>query len=81
MTISISFFGQQRSIIGTDKLDVVLTPEAVVGDLLSYVRQQYPLFNADAKDVLITVNGQACSPAYVLKAHDRVAFLPHLGGG
>jgi molybdopterin converting factor small subunit len=81
MTISVSFFGQQRSIVGADELDVALTPGAVVADVLSYVRQLYPLLNVNAKNVLITVNGQACSPAQVLKTHDRVAFLPHLGGG
>ena len=81
MTVSVSFFGQQRTIIGADTLDVVLTPEAVVADVLSYVRQHYPLLNVDAKDVLITVNGLACPPSRALKAYDRVAFLPHLGGG
>ena len=81
MVVSINFFGMQRAVTNTAGLDMPITDETRVADALAYVRSQYPQLRLDEKGVLITVNHEMARADRVLRANDRVSFLPHIGGG
>jgi molybdopterin converting factor small subunit len=81
MVISIDFCGIQRSITRTDKIDISLFDHARVTDVLKLLRDLYPDLPLDEKTVTATVNLEISSMDRVLKADDKVSFLPHIGGG
>ena len=81
MIVSIEFFGMQRAVTGTDRIDMTVTEKATVADVLEEVRRRYPELPLDEKKVLITINQEMASPDTVLKANDTVSFLPSIGGG
>lgn len=81
MMVSIEFFGMQRAVTGTDRMDMLVTEKATVADALEEVRRRYPELRLDEKKVLITLNQEMASLDTVLKANDTVSFLPSIGGG
>ena len=81
MIVSIEFLGMQRVITQTGNIDMPVTGKTRVNDVLEYVRHQYPALNLDDGMILITVNQEMASLDRILRANDRVLFLPIIGGG
>jgi len=81
MKVSIEFFGAQRVIVKTDRIDMPITEDTTVHDVLEYVRGQYPGLHLDERMVIVTVNRQITSLDRILYPGDTVSFLPFISGG
>jgi molybdopterin converting factor small subunit len=81
MKVSIEFFGAQRVIAETDRIDMPITEDTTVHDVLEYVRCRYPTLQLDDGMVIVTVNRQITSLDRILSTDDTVSFLPFISGG
>jgi molybdopterin converting factor small subunit len=81
MKVSIEFFGTQRVIAKTDRIDMTITEDATVSDVLEYVKRRYHALQLDEGMVIVTVNKQIASLDRVLSTGDTVSFLPFISGG
>ncbi len=81
MKALVEFMGTQRIVTKTHSLDVPIAGKTRVIDALEYIKQRYPELPLDNGMVLITVNQEISTPDRILKANDRVLFLPLIGGG
>ena len=81
MVISIDFCGMQRSHTKTRSIDIKLSSPSKVTDVLEYIKRQYPQLPLDEHSVMATVNQEVTTFDRELKANDKVAFFPHIGGG
>ena len=81
MVISVNFFGLQRKLTRTDQIQIPLQRETRVNDVACYIKERYPELPLNEEGLLVTVNNQISAPNRILKANDRIAFIPHIGGG
>ena len=81
MVVSIEFLGMQRVVAKTYSIDMPITEETRVNDALEYVRHLYPDLHLDEGMILITVNQKIASLDRILRANEKVSFLPFIGGG
>ena len=81
MKVSIEFFGAQRVIAETDRIDMPINENTTVYDVMEYVRGQYPALHLEEGMVIATVNKQITSLDRVLDDDDAVSFLPFISGG
>ena len=81
MVVSVEFFGMQRVVTKTDGIDMPVTDNMMVHDVLEHVRSRYPALRLDEKMILITVNQRMAPLDMVLRANDTVSFLPFISGG
>ena len=81
MVVSIEFFGMQRAVTKTDRIDMTITAKTRVTDALEYVRLQYPDLPLDEGMVIVTINQEIASRNTVLRDNDIVSFLPLIMGG
>ena len=81
MYVSVTFLGLQRAQAQTDRIQVPLSRETRVADLLSYIKECYPNLPFPDDGILVAVNNKLSSKERVLKNEDDVTFLPFLGGG
>jgi molybdopterin converting factor small subunit len=81
MVVSVHFLGHHRKLAKADKISVPLMKETRVDDLLLHLNEQYPELSLNDEDFFISVNDQMSGPDQILKADDKVAIVPHIGGG
>ena len=81
MSVLVEFFGVQRDIARTDKINIPVGEAKFVRDVIAYIRKKYPELRLDEHAVLATVNHELASLDKSLKANDVVCFLPPIGGG
>ncbi|MBW1683331.1 MAG: MoaD/ThiS family protein [Deltaproteobacteria bacterium] len=81
MVVSVQFFGVQRAMTRTAELEIPLEGQASVLDVMNFIKSSFPLLPLSESDVSITVNNKAGRLNQTLRANDKVAFLPHIGGG
>ena len=81
MYVSVTFLGLQRAQAQTDRIQVPLSSETCVADLLSNIKESYPNLPFTDDGILVAVNNKVSSLERVLKNKDDVIFLPFLGGG
>ena len=79
--VSVTFLGLQRAKAQTDQIQVSLSQETRVADLLTYIKECYPSLPFPDDGILVAVNNKLSSMERVLKNKDNVAFLPAIGGG
>lgn len=81
MTVSIKFLGMQRVVTKKDSINIAVTGEMTVKDILESLRNLYPNLNLDEEMLFVTVNQEKASLDRLLSADDTVSFLPHISGG
>jgi molybdopterin converting factor small subunit len=81
MYVSVTFLGLLRAQAQTDQIQVPLSKDTRVVDILSYIRECYPHLPFLDDGVLVAVNNKLSSMERILKNKDNVTFLPFLGGG
>ncbi len=81
MVVSVQFFGIQRKLTQTNEVEAPLDGQGKVEDVFSYIGNCYPALQLRKGDILITVNSRAAGLEQVLNPGDKLAFLPHIGGG
>ena len=81
MMVSVKFFGMQRVVTKKDSVNIPITGEMTVKDILDFVKNLYPNLNLDEEMLFVTVNQEKASLDRLLSADDTVSFLPHISGG
>lgn len=81
MVISINFHGLQRMVTQTSEMQISLSKGTCVDHVLEAVQERFPKLPLRKEDLLITVNDRVSTTDHPLKESDRVALLPHIGGG
>jgi len=81
MVVLVQFFGIQRALTQAGEVEVPLNGQGRVGDVFSYIRNCYPDLQLCEEDLLITVNNRVSNMEQGLNPDDKLAFLPHIGGG
>lgn len=81
MYVSVTFLGLQRAKAQTDQIQIPLSRETRVADLLAYIKECYPKLPFPDDGILVAVNNKLSSMERVLENKDNVTFLPFLGGG
>jgi len=79
--VSVTFLGLQRAKAQTDQIQVPLSKEIRVADLLAYIKERYPNLPFPDDGILVAVNNKLSSMERVLNNKDNVTFLPPIGGG
>jgi len=81
MIISVSFFGMQRQLTQTDRVQVPFLNKMRVADVFRHIKENYPELPLHKELVLATVNENVSSLEQRLQPDDEVSFIPHIGGG
>lgn len=81
MMVSVKFLGMQRVVTKRDSINIPLTGEMTVKDVLESIKKLYPALNLDEGVLFITVNQEKASLDRPLSADDTISFLPHISGG
>jgi molybdopterin converting factor small subunit len=82
MVVAIDFFGKQRSLAKTGKIEMKLPEHSRISDVLKFVKDKYPEIPlSEDNSITVTVNQKIASLNSRLKDRDHVSFLPHIGGG
>ncbi len=81
MMVSVKFFGMQRVATKKDTINIPITGEMTVNEVLEYVKNLYPNLNLDEEMLFVTVNQEKASLDRLLSADDTISFLPHISGG
>ena len=81
MVVSVEFFGAQRALTKTAKVQVPLAENGQVRDVFTYLTGYYPDLTLSEEAVVVTVNNKTSTMNHALKPADKIVFLPHVGGG
>jgi molybdopterin converting factor small subunit len=81
MVVYIQFHGVQRSLTGTHEIQMTFLKHCLVRDLLEQIKACYPNLAINEDDFLVTVNNNVSTINHTLEPNDKIAFLPHIGGG
>ena len=81
MVVSVEFYGAQRMLTQTQEVKVLLFENGRVSDVAEYIRRRYPNLPLSEEDFLVTVNSHVSTLNHSLNPNDKIAFLPHIGGG
>jgi len=81
MVVSIHFHGLQRKVTRAEEIQVPYRKSMRVTDVLKTVQERYPDLALSRESFLVTVNDRVARMDRILKANDRISFLPHIGGG
>ncbi|HEY95415.1 MAG TPA: MoaD/ThiS family protein [Dehalococcoidia bacterium] len=81
MTASVEFMGTQRNLTGKSSVEISLTDFPVVSDVLEYISALFPSLYMNRYNTMVTVNGEISPVDRILKAGDKIVFLPVIGGG
>ena len=71
----------QRVVIKKDSINIPITGEMTVKDVLEFIKNLYPNLNLDEEMLFVTVNQEKASLDRLLSADDAISFLPHISGG
>lgn len=80
-TASVEFMGTQRNLTGKSSVEISLTDFPAVSDVLEHISNSFPSLYLNKYSVMITVNDEISPADRVLKAGDKIVFLPVIGGG
>jgi len=81
MVVSVQFHGVHRTITRVNEIELSLSSNARVTDLIAQVKAAYPDLHLSPNDFQISINDRISTPEHPLGSNDTVAFLPHIGGG
>ena len=81
MIVSIQFLGSQRTITHTPAIEMPITRETKVSDVLEFVRHRYPDLHLQEAETLITVNQEMALLDHIVRDSDTISFLPFIHGG
>ncbi|MCD4717090.1 MAG: MoaD/ThiS family protein [Desulfobacterales bacterium] len=81
MVVSVEFYGAQRALTRTHEVKVPLPENGRVRDVAKYIGHRYPGLTLNEDNFLVMVNNKASTLNHILCYNDKIAFLPHIGGG
>jgi molybdopterin converting factor small subunit len=81
VTASVEFMGTQRNLTGESSVEISISDFPVVSDVLEHISGLFPSLYINKYNTMITVNDEISPADRVLKAGDKIVFLPVIGGG
>jgi molybdopterin converting factor small subunit len=81
MVVSVEFYGAQRKLTRTHEVKVPLTENGRVREVAKYISHRYPGLTLSEENFLVIVNNKVSGLNHILDCNDKIAFLPHIGGG
>lgn len=83
ITVTVFFFARLRESLGTDRLQLTLTPPSTAGDILQHLAQRGAPWSQliDGPPVMIAVNRTMARTSTELMDQDEVALFPPVTGG
>lgn len=80
MNIKILLFGVTRDIIGDSILDIEISDNQSVGDMMKELKTRFPDLNR-LKSLLVAVNNEYAEEDKILNQSDEIALIPPVSGG
>ena len=81
MKVAPHFYAQLRDVVDEEELDIELSEEATVADLLNQLYAKFPALRAHDKTILVGVGVEFVDRNYKLKSGEEIAIMPPVQGG
>lgn len=81
MTASVEFMGTQRNLTGESSVEISIKDFPTVSDAFEHISGLFPSLYLNKYNTMITVNDEISPADRILKAGDKIVFLPVIGGG
>jgi molybdopterin converting factor small subunit len=81
VTATVEFMGTQRKLTGRPSVEISVTDYPTVSDAFEHVSGLFPALYLNKFNTMITVNDEISPADRILKAGDKIVFLPVIGGG
>jgi molybdopterin converting factor small subunit len=81
MVVLIQFLGSQRNITQTPTIEMPITNDTKVSDVLEFVKHHFPQLHLQESEALITINQEMALPDQIVNDKDTISFLPFIHGG
>ena len=81
MKIKVSLFASLRELLGKDEVEVDLTSNGTIFDLLEKLKDQFPELKKINYPLLFAINESYCKETDIIKKNDIIAIFPPVSGG
>jgi molybdopterin converting factor small subunit len=81
MKVRVHFYAQLRDLIGVDELEVELSGNDTVRELLENIYAQKPALRAHDKSILVGAGLEFVDRDYKLKPAEEISMMPPVQGG
>ena len=81
MTVSVQFHGLHRMTTRTSEINMPISENTRVRDVIAYVSDRYPDLELKDTKVFILVNNKLTAMDRTLSPNDKISFLLPVGGG
>jgi MoaD family protein len=81
MRVHVEFYSQLRDLAGAAELNIDLSANATVADLLEKVYEKAPKLRSRDKSILVGAGVEFVDRNYKLKAGDEISIMPPVQGG
>lgn len=78
---SVEFMGTQRNLTGKSLVEISIIDFPLISDVLEHISSSFPSLYMNSYNTMVTVNDEISPADRVLKAGDKIVFLPVIGGG
>ncbi len=81
MKVRAQFYAQLRELVGNHELEVELSQDATVRELLEKLYAQKPALRGHDKSILVGAGLEFVNRNYKLKPGEKIAIMPPVQGG
>jgi MoaD family protein len=81
MKVHVELYSQLRDLAGAAELNIDLSADATVTDLLEKVYEKAPTLRSRDKSILVGAGVEFVDRNYKLKAGDEISIMPPVQGG
>ena len=81
MKVHVELYSQLRDLAGAAELNIDLSADATVTDLLGKIYEKAPALRSRDKSILIGAGVEFVDRNYKLKAGDEISIMPPVQGG
>jgi MoaD family protein len=81
MKVHVELYSQLRDLAGAAELNIDLSADATVTDLLGKIYEQAPALRSRDKSILVSAGVEFVDRNYKLKAGDEISIMPPVQGG
>tara|TARA_Y100000590_G_scaffold58319_1_gene61629 strand:- start:2433 stop:2684 length:252 start_codon:yes stop_codon:yes gene_type:complete len=81
MKVTVKTFAALRDIIGSANVEIDVSSDATVREVLRVVNELYPKMDKIASQIMIAVNMEYVDLDHTVHQNDEVALIPPVSGG
>mgnify|MGYP001159520412 FL=1 len=81
MKVTVKTFAALRDIIGSANVEIDVSSDATVREVLRAVNELYPKMDKIASQIMIAVNMEYVDLDHAVHQNDEVALIPPVSGG